>query len=297
MSGGAGGDAAGLGKLVTRFLEPGTCVECFLHAREGLPEERLRGFLEGEPSRTRAFFESYRLLAAIRGSTRGERAALNDAALARLLVIRGRLVESLESLLGEVARANGVDFRMLWDTRARGEALVDPKAVKALRGAARVAWVLDNAGEAVIDVAAALVLASNGAEVYLTAKGEEYEVDVTAGEVEALLEKVARALGLDKRGVKVVSTGTIYPAVFRSSVSRKAIAALEEADIVIAKGIAAFEALTEECWPSPSRVIVALTAKCPPVAAALGVGLGRPVARLGYPCRAQPVASSSSHSS
>ncbi len=288
------GDAAGLARLVTRFLEPPVCVECFLHAREGLPGEALRGFLEREPSRTRAFFESYRLLAAARGSTRGLREALNEAALKALPGLLPRLRSGPEALLGEVARANGVDFRMLWDTRARGEPLVDPRAVEALRGARRVAWVLDNAGEAVVDVAAALILASRGVEVTLTAKGEEYEVDVTAEEAAGLVERVAGLLGLSPGLVRVVSTGSIYPAVFRREASREAVEALERADVVISKGIAAFEALTEECWPSPSRVVVALTAKCPPVAGALGVELGRPVARLGYPCR-RPSPSSPSH--
>jgi len=246
----------------------------------------LRGFLEGEPSRTRAFFESYKLLAGGSSLTGDVRRGLNRAALEALPRLYPGLVGGLRGLLGEVARANGVDFRMLWDTGARGEPVVDSAAVEALRGARRVAWVLDNAGEAVVDVAAALVLASRGVEVVLTAKGEEYEVDVTAAEVEELVGRVAGVLGVDPGGVRVVSTGSMYPAVYRGEASEEAVAALEEADVVIVKGLAAFEALTEECWPPQSKAVVALTAKCPPVASLLGVDLGRPVARLGYPCRA-----------
>ena len=55
---------------------------------------------------------------------------------------------------------------------------------------------------------------------------------------------------------------------------------IEEADIVISKGIANLEAFLENCPSRPGRVVVALRAKCSPVSRLLGVPRGHGVARI-----------------
>ncbi|MCE4603045.1 MAG: ARMT1-like domain-containing protein [Desulfurococcales archaeon] len=215
--------------------------------------------------------------------------ALNSHTLQALPRIIG-LLNGERSALAVMANANAVDYRMPWLQggpldEAGFRAHVDEGAVRLLREAGSIAILLDNAGEAVVDIAYALLRASQGVRVVLVARSMEYETDVTQAEAKRLTADIAEALGLDPGPVEVLGTGTDYPAPIRSKIHPATAEALDGVDLVISKGIANFEALMEECWPSPDRVIVALKAKCPPVARELGVGLGDAVAKLGYRCR------------
>jgi uncharacterized protein with ATP-grasp and redox domains len=61
------------------------------------------------------------------------------------------------------------------------------------------------------------------------------------------------------------------------------VAALTETDVVLAKGMAVFEAFEE--WAPPKPVVHVLRAKCAPVAAAVGVGVGEGAIALRKPAR------------
>lgn len=242
--------------------------------------------MEGSRGRTQLFVESYRLA---RDRVDHLKDAYNSHVLQALPRIAG-LLESDHDALALLANANSVDYRMPW-LQARPlegvayRAHIDPAAVEAIRGARRFVVLLDNAGEAVIDLAYALLKASQGVRVTVVARSMEYETDVTLPEARRLAADVAEALGLDSGLVQVLGTGSDYPAPIRGRLGPEAEGAIEEADVVLSKGIANLEALMEECWPEPGKTIVALKAKCPPIARELGVRLGDAVARLGYRCR------------
>ncbi len=215
---------------------------------------------------------------------------LNSHALTILPRVAGRSMDD-RRWLALVAAANSIDYRMPWigdtprlelDTQ---RTLVDPAAVEHARRAGSIVILLDNAGEAVFDLAYGLVKASQGVDVTLVAKERPYETDVTYREVLRLLPEVAEVLGVDPGAVRVASTGTEYPAPLKWRVDEAVVKPILSADLVVSKGIANLEALMETCWIPRDRTVVALRAKCPPIARALGTVLGRAVARLGYECR------------
>ncbi len=195
-------------------------------------------------------------------------------------------LERDDDALPFLAYANAVDYRMPWfqDRPLGGEpyrAVVDRHAIEYASKASSIAILLDNAGEAVIDIAYALVKAERGVRVYLVARSREYETDVTYAEARRLLYDVAEVLGLEAGRVELVGTGSHYPAPHHRDRLAKV---LDNVDLVISKGIANFEALMEKCWPEPERTVIALRAKCPPVARATGAMLGDAVVKQGYRC-------------
>jgi uncharacterized protein with ATP-grasp and redox domains len=146
-----------------------------------------------------------------------------------------------------------------------------------------IAYLLDNSGEAVVDILAAHALASRGARVVLVARSEPYEVDVTMGEAARLLRELRGRLGLRGR-VEVVGTGSAYPAPATGRVGGRVAELLASADAVVSKGIANLEALMEYCSVEPWKTVVALRAKCSPIARLLGVERGQAYLGLGYRC-------------
>ncbi len=196
----------------------------------------------------------------------------------------------IEDLLRLSAAANAVDIAAPWypsfdlveelDNAAvtvRGS--ID-RAVKLLKTACSVAMVLDNAGEAVIDLMLALSLANQGYRVYVVARSEPYELDATASEVRKLLADVARVLGLDTKGVEVVETGSRYPAPARGRVSKQVERLLKGSDLVLSKGIANLEAFIDYGFDELEKVVLAVKAKCLPIARVLCTSMGVPMIRI-----------------
>ena len=272
------------------FIDPERCLHCYLETRAslGVGRERALEILSRNPSRTKAFVESFSL--SKRDFSRVKE-SLNEAAL-RLLE-ESRLWESISDpldWLALAAAANSIDSWMPWGAHSSSVKLVKwrppsrvrEEVAKLLRDASDVVFLLDNAGEAVIDVALALSLASEGRKVYLVAKSLPYETDVTVGEVEAIIGRVSRLLGVEAR-LEVAGTGSRYPAPAVAALG--GLSMVRGAELVVSKGIANYEALIEYCSIDPSRTVIALTAKCPVLAEKFGVGLGDPVLRRGYECR------------
>ena len=139
------------------------------------------------------------------------------------------------------------------------------RAVKLLENACSVIIMLDNAGEAVIDLVLALNLASQGYRVYVTARSEPYELDVTASEVRMLFIDVARVLAMDTRGIEIVETGSRYPAPAKGRVSKRVQKLLKGSDLILSKGIANLEAFIDYGFDEPEKVVLAVKAKCLPI--------------------------------
>jgi len=247
-------------------------------------------------SRTQLFVETF---IASGENLDGRREELNQRYL-RLLPLVEPLLENPRDMLSLMAVGNSLDHNMKWwgdeGVEIRGglrslaaKARVDERAVERLAEAREVAILLDNSGEAVIDLAAAIRMAEEGKRVTLVARDQVYEIDVDRRTVERLLAEVSQAMG--RRGVpealRIVGTGSTYPAPASPSMPPETVEALERADLVLSKGIANAEALLDSCNPHPLKTIVVLTAKCPPIARLFKASLGTSLAVLGYPCGLQ----------
>ncbi len=185
---------------------------------------------------------------------------------------------SVKALLETMAKANSVDidmpgYRQGTEPGTLGGTVywIPGGAHRLVEEASSIAVVLDNAGEAVVDLAVAGELARRGYKVWLIARGEAFETDVTVGEVREMVTGNVEGL---------VSTGGRHPA-FSPRASPEARRVLETVDAVISKGIANLEAFLDNPGGLEPKTLLLLRAKCGPVAQALGVERSAPVAARG----------------
>jgi uncharacterized protein with ATP-grasp and redox domains len=88
----------------------------------------------------------------------------------------------------------------------------------------------------------------------------------------------AEAVGMVGEADRVISTGTDAVGVNLSEVSREFLDAYGSVDVILAKGMANWETLTE--YEAPCPTLFLFRAKCEPVATAVGVPLRENVAKL-----------------
>jgi len=128
---------------------------------------------------------------------------------------------------------------------------------------------LDNAGEAVFDKILVEEIVKLGPKVVVLAKSEPYQNDVTVND--------AIKLGFDKVA-EVVGTGSDYGGPLPEGLSKEAKELLAKTDLIIAKGMANYEAFL---YAPPKKPVAHLfKAKCEPVASTLGVDVGARIAIL-----------------
>ena len=280
------------------FLDPVLCLECLIESRVrlGYPREKVVPILNDSVTRTEAFVKSFIGLANTSDPLRDYKRRLNERALSVLPALKEYLADPVEGLK-IIAKANAVDVWMPWYTfgeddliRLDGETLLlaDPEMLYSrLASAGSMAILLDNAGEAVFDIAYAMLLSRNyGVKVAVIARTGTYESDVTLEEARRIAQDVASILGLRNpyRKLVLIGTGTPYPALATGRVKQRVVDVLGSADVVIAKGIANYEAALEYCSIDPGRVIFALKVKCPVLSRILGVPMGAAVVTRGYRC-------------
>ncbi|MDP6626921.1 MAG: ARMT1-like domain-containing protein [Methanopyri archaeon] len=124
-----------------------------------------------------------------------------------------------------------------------------------------VLLILDNHGECVFDLLLTKRLMEAGIRVTTVAKGVPILNDVTVAE--------ARTMGFPE----VVSDGDSV-GVNLDEADPAFIEALDEADVIVAKGMGNFETMSEFHERVEGRLVYLLKAKCAPVARALGVPRG-----------------------
>nr|HID14081.1 DUF89 family protein [Anaerolineae bacterium] len=129
---------------------------------------------------------------------------------------------------------------------------------KALAEAGQVLYLADNAGETVFD---RLLIEMLDMPVIYAVKGGPILNDAT--------QEDARAAGVD-RVAEVVSTGSDAPGTILDRCSEEFRRLYDEARLVIAKGQANYETLSEE----GPRVFFLLQTKCPVIARDVGVPVG-----------------------
>lgn len=162
------------------------------------------------------------------------------------------------------------DFLAFFEAEfARGLAIDDCDRIERLSG--RIVYITDNCGEIVLD---RLLIG------HLVERGDRVTVAVRDGPIlnDATLED-ALVLGLDRIASRLTTTGGESEiGVSLDRAPPALIEAIAGADLIIAKGMANYESLSE--YRDLPPVAYMLAAKCRPIAARLGVQVGDKVAVL-----------------
>ena len=131
-----------------------------------------------------------------------------------------------------------------------------------------IIYLLDNCGEAVFDLLLVKFIRENtSAKIFVVAKGKPYQNDV--------LYSDALRLGFQKYAL-LLSTESDAAGPFPDEISKDTMEKIKNADLVISKGMANYEAYLDE--PYSKNIAFLLKAKCIPVATSLGVNPGDSVA-------------------
>ena len=138
-----------------------------------------------------------------------------------------------------------------------------------LEVASKVLYLADNAGELYFDLPLVTWM-KQFARVIYAVKPSAVQDDLT-------LEDVRRS-GLEPMFGEVISTGVASPGIVFSLASTEFKQEFDSADLVFAKGMGHYEALSE--LPPQGRFFYCLKAKCQPVANSLGVLVNSYVAML-----------------
>lgn len=133
----------------------------------------------------------------------------------------------------------------------------------------RVAYLTDNCGESVLDRLLVDELKRTGATVIGVVKGAPVLTDVTMGEV--------RRAGLDDAFDNIITTGMFAVGLDTNRMGERLRSELDAADIIVSKGMANFESLSDA---GIGPIIYLMRAKCRPVAEAIGARKGDNVAKL-----------------
>ncbi|MCJ7607189.1 MAG: ARMT1-like domain-containing protein [Thermoplasmata archaeon] len=129
-----------------------------------------------------------------------------------------------------------------------------------LKGAEKVVYLVDNCGEVVLDRLVLRELRSMGLHVTLVVKGEPILTDVTKADMEGL--------GIEELDDEVVETPGFAIGLDIDSLDGPLGDLLRGADLVIAKGMANYELLSET---DISPIAYLLRTKCRPVADSMGL--------------------------
>ena len=133
-----------------------------------------------------------------------------------------------------------------------------------------VLYLTDNAGEIAFDRLVVDELKDLGCRVTVAVKGGPSLNDA--------LMVDAEAVGMAEIADGVITTGTDAVGINLSESSEEFVAAYEGADIILAKGMANWETLTE--YPAPCPTLFLFRTKCEPVAEAVGAPLQRNITKL-----------------
>jgi len=190
--------------------------------------------------------------------------------------IKSRYKDELRGCLQLAAAANAIDFfrepgSIKDDIREPVSFAVDDSEQfeAKLKDAGKVLYLADNAGELYFDLPLVKWM-KQFAQVIYAVKPSPVQDDLT-------LEDVRRS-GLEGEFGKVISTGIASPGIVFSLASARFQREFDSADLIFAKGMGHYEALSE--LSPEGRFFYCLKAKCQPVADSLGVSISSYVAML-----------------
>ena len=184
--------------------------------------------------------------------------------------------QDFKGYLALSALGNAMDFFRDFDTvredmRGPVEFAIDDSAKfeGKLEKATTVLYLADNAGEVSFDLPLVKWLARFATVTYVVKEWPAGD-DITRDDL--------RIAGLEGELDRVITTGTATPGVLLSLASAEFKREFAAADLILAKGMGYYEALSE--LPGEGRILYCLMAKCQPVADSLGVALNSYVAML-----------------
>ncbi len=190
--------------------------------------------------------------------------------------ISSTYTEDFKGYLALSVLGNAIDFFRDFDTireDMRGTvkfSLDDSSRFESkLKDAKAVLFLADNAGEVFFDLPLVKWM-GQFAKVTYVVKESPVQNDLTLEDL--------RMTGLENQFDAVITTGTATPGVILSLASAQFNREFESTDLILAKGMGYYEALTE--LPDDGRVLHCLKAKCKPVADSLGVAMDSYVAVL-----------------
>jgi uncharacterized protein with ATP-grasp and redox domains len=141
----------------------------------------------------------------------------------------------------------------------------DTDAVKKiLSKATSVIYIFDNCGESQLDKLLIREIKRTGAKIIGVVRGEPILNDITPEDAERI--------GLDKELDALFTTSEFRIGIDMNALSGELKKEIASADLMIAKGMANFEALSDQDISIP--VVYILRSKCAPVADALGIPVG-----------------------
>ena len=184
--------------------------------------------------------------------------------------------QDFKGYLALSALGNVIDFFRDFDTirgdmRGQVEFFLDDsdKFERKLEKATNVLLLADNSGEVFFDLPLVKWMARFAPVTYVV-KESPVQDDTTLDDL--------RIAGLEGELDRVITTGTATPGVLLHLASDEFKRAFAAADLILAKGMGYYEALSE--FPGDGRVLYCLMAKCQPVADSIGVPLNSYVAML-----------------
>jgi len=184
--------------------------------------------------------------------------------------------DTINDYIKLAAVANAIDFFRSLDDVAEDMkkpvkfAIDDSRRFEAeLKKASKVLYLADNIGEIYFD----LPLVKKMRQLV----DVKYVVKPSPVQNDATVEDVKQA-GLEGEFGTVMTTGTVSPGVILDLASNQFKQEFKAADLVFAKGMGHYEALSE--LPEDGKVFYCLMAKCRPVANSLGMPLNSYVAML-----------------
>jgi len=184
--------------------------------------------------------------------------------------------QDLRSLLKLSVLGNNIDFFRSTETIKENlgkpvEFALDDadRFEQKLGNATDVLYLADNAGEVFFDLPLVRWMQESVKVTYVVKEAPAAN-DITLDDL--------RRCGLDGEMKRVMTTGTATPGVILSQASEQFKRELRSADLVLAKGMGYYEALSE--LPSDGRILFCFMAKCKPVADSVGVPLNSYVAMM-----------------
>ncbi len=138
-----------------------------------------------------------------------------------------------------------------------------------LGDATNVLYLADNTGEVFFDLPLIKWMEGSAKVTYVVKEAPAAD-DITLEDL--------RRYGLEGELERVITTGTATPGVILSQASEQFKRELGSADLVLAKGMGYYEALSE--FPGDGRILFCFMAKCKPVADSLDVPLHSYVAMM-----------------
>ncbi len=133
----------------------------------------------------------------------------------------------------------------------------------------KVVYLTDNAGEIVLDTIFMEEISKLSERLTVVVRGKPILSDATLED--------AKLAGVDKIADEILTNGEGAIGIIEEELPSETLERLENADVIISKGMANYECLSESRF---KPIAFLLTAKCEPVANSMGVSVGDMVAML-----------------